>query len=527
MKNKVALATLAMLPLSVATVSAMEQDGVVTATSLNVRSGPSTKYNVLTTVKKNEKLTILDSSNGWYNVRLSSGKEGWASANYITKSTQSTENTSSLNQSKVTADALNMRSGAGTSYRVITVLKKNEIVEVVSESKGWTKIKYDGRLGYVSSKYIESVKTDNSSSNSTTITKTETSKLVTADVLNVRSGPGTKYSVLGKLKRNQEVTVIENSNGWSKINYNNKEAYVSSDYLKDVNNTTETTTEKNDTITETPDTVVSDVTTSQTNKNVNYTSLSYTLDDHINKQIERVSVGGNVIDSTKPRAVSTMANARAYIAADSSDIEYFLNPENFTSTSRGMMQFLRIDKYTEGISVDKLNNYLNKLGSSNVFYNKAQAFIDSAKKYDLDLSYLVSHAMWETGYGSSTLAKGQTITSFNGQKLESPVTVYNFYGIGAIDKNANVSGAEAAYSNGWTSVESAIDGAANWIASNYVKSSKYNQNTIYKMKWNYDYTWHQYATDVNWANGMSKIMEEVANLYDDINKLTYEVPKYK
>jgi beta-N-acetylglucosaminidase len=135
--------------------------------------------------------------------------------------------------------------------------------------------------------------------------------------------------------------------------------------------------------------------------------------------------------------------------------------------------------------------------------------------------------MWETGYGSSTLAKGQTITSFNGQKLESPVTVYNFYGIGAIDKNANVSGAEAAYSNGWTSVESAIDGAANWIASNYVKSSKYNQNTIYKMKWNYDYTWHQYATDVNWANGMSKIMEEVANLYDDINKLTYEVPKYK
>ncbi len=33
------------------------------------------------------------------------------------------------------------------------------------------------------------------------------------------------------------------------------------------------------------------------------------------------------------------------------------------------------------------------------------------------------------------------------------------------------------------------------------------------MKWNYDYTWHQYATDVNWANGISGIMENLIGLY--------------
>ena len=65
--------------------------------------------------------------------------------------------------------------------------------------------------------------------------------------------------------------------------------------------------------------------------------------------------------------------------------------------------------------------------------------------------------MWETNYGKSTLAKGQTMTSYKGKPLSSPVKVYNFFGIGAIDGSANLSGAEAAYANGWTSVESTID----------------------------------------------------------------------
>ena len=59
--------------------------------------------------------------------------------------------------------------------------------------------------------------------------------------------------------------------------------------------------------------------------------------------------------------------------------------------------------------------------------------------------------------------------------MPKPVKVYNFFGIGAIDGSANLSGAEAAYSNGWTSVEATIDGSAKWIANNYIKSSKYNQ----------------------------------------------------
>lgn len=51
----------------------------VTATTLNVRSGASTSYNVVTTVKKGEVYTIVEEKNGWG--KLKSGV-GWISLNY-------------------------------------------------------------------------------------------------------------------------------------------------------------------------------------------------------------------------------------------------------------------------------------------------------------------------------------------------------------------------------------------------------------------------------------------------------------
>ena len=50
--------------------------------------------------------------------------------------------------------------------------------------------------------------------------------------INVRSGPGTNYSILGSLSANKKVTLVEKgSNGWSKIIFNGKEGYCYSSYL--------------------------------------------------------------------------------------------------------------------------------------------------------------------------------------------------------------------------------------------------------------------------------------------------------
>ena len=592
MKSKVALATLAMIPMAANNAYA-SNIGTVTASSLNVRSGPSTSYKIVTTVKKNDKVNILQSSNGWYKIETASGKQGWASSSYISISNNDTNNNTntSENIAIVNTDGLKFRTGAGTSYSIIKVLNKGEKVEVISESAGWSKVRYDSRLGYVASQYID---------------KTNTNyiiKEVNTDGLNVRTGPSTSYSSIGKLNKGTKVQVISESAGWSKINYNNKIAYVSSGYLKTVSTNTSDTKPEDSTeqykeikvvntnglnVRKGPSTSYSSIGKLNKGSNVevisesagwskinynnitayvatmyldkitsseqvppvvggdsvenvngaiiNYKALNYTLKDHVDVQYKKALEGGNVISSSISRSSEesttyVMAQSRAFSPASKSDLEYYLNPGNFTSSNRGMMQFLRLDTYKGGVSESELNSYLNSLpkvnGKNTVFYNQGKTFIDAAKKYDIDLIYLVSHAMWETGYGKSVLAQGQTITSYKGNTLPQPVTVYNFFGIGAIDKSANVSGAEASYSNGWTSIEKTIDGSAKWIRDNYIKSSKYNQNTIYKMKFNYDYSWHQYATDVNWANGISGVMYKLISMYDTASNLKFEIPNYK
>ncbi len=548
MRRKLAIATFAILPMTASiSLASDESVGIIKANSLNVRSGPSTSDSVLFTVKKGEKVHILESSNGWYKIKTSNNKYGWASGKYI-----DIDNKEQLSlKKKVNVDGLNMRSGPSTSYRVIKVLEINHEVEVISEFKGWSKIKSDGRLGYVATKYLNNLD-QNISNNNQNTNQINIKKQVHASSLNVRSGPSTSNGVVGSLKRNEIVVVLSETNGWSKIKYNNKEAYVSSKYLKSINensiNKPSIEPPKEDSSIESNSKYV-----------INYKSLNYTLEQHVEAQYKRSSVGGNMIHSSignrsagevevaslrQVEEVTTEATvylnevsennlsraSSGFVPASKEQIRYYLNPSNFTASNQGMMQFLRIDNFKDGITESELNNYLNNLPKSssktNVFYNKASAFLNSAKKYNIDVVYLVSHAMWETGYGTSSLAKGQTITSYKGKKIPK-TTVYNFFGIGAIDKSANVSGAEAAYSNGWTSVEKAIDGAAKWISENYIKNSKYNQNTIYKMRFNYDYTWHQYATDVNWANGISKIMLEIIKMYDDSSNLRFEIPNYK
>lgn len=56
---------------------------------------------------------------------------------------------------KVTANALNVRSGPGTGYKVVTTIKKNEVYTIVEEKNGWGLLK--SRIGWISLKYVKLV----------------------------------------------------------------------------------------------------------------------------------------------------------------------------------------------------------------------------------------------------------------------------------------------------------------------------------------------------------------------------------
>ena len=566
MRKEIALTALAMIPFSISHANEVELVGIVTAETLNARSGIEHNDKVLFSIKKDDKVLILDINNGWSKIQTKDGKEGWVSSIYIALSendeSYSLNRSSSYTQKQVNTNGLNMRSGPGTSYRVLTTINKGTKLDVISESNGWSKINYNGRVGYVysiyldsiqpvytnltsktvntnglnvrsgpstsygvvaslnkgskvsvisenngwskilyknkeryvSSRYLDSEKTNSQESSTTTKPTIKETKIVNTEGLNVRKGPSTSYSKLGSLSKGSKVSVISESNGWTKILYKEQEAYVSSMYLDSEKS------DSNDTS--------SDITIS-TSGIINNVYLNYTLEEQVNKQYNAKANTSNGKYATKEQ------------------IEEKLNTNKIlSSSSYGKLQFLRVDKYTDGITASEINSFLNKkVSSTNVFYNKGQQFIDAAKKYDIDVVYLVSHCMWETGYGTSTLAKGQTITTYKGQALSKPVVVYNFFGIGAFDGTANLSGGEYAYKQGWTTIDATIDGSAKWIATNYIKRDAYNQNTVYKMKWNN--ATHQYATDINWCNGVASIMNGLIGYYDDQSKLTYDIIRYK
>ena len=121
---------------------------VVTANSLNVRSGPGTDYNRIGAFRKGTELTILEDLGGWY--KVTTGKmSGYVSAEYL-----SADPSAVTQRGLVMAGPLNVRSGPGTGYSRVGSLKLGTVVDIVSSSNGWYQISSGSLKGYVSAQYV-------------------------------------------------------------------------------------------------------------------------------------------------------------------------------------------------------------------------------------------------------------------------------------------------------------------------------------------------------------------------------------
>ena len=135
---------------------ATTKTGTVNASSLNVRSGASTKNSVIGSLNRGAKVEIVSTSNGWHKIKFKNGY-GYVSADYIKVNGSSTSNNnSSVSEriGKVNASALNVRSNPSIRNSVIGTLSRGSKVTIVSTSNGWHKIKYKNGYGYVSADYI-------------------------------------------------------------------------------------------------------------------------------------------------------------------------------------------------------------------------------------------------------------------------------------------------------------------------------------------------------------------------------------
>ena len=117
--------------------------------------------------------------------------------------------------------SVNVRSGPGTKYSIVGGLNRGDIVKRTGESGKWIRVAYNGIEGYVYGKYLSDTDLD-------TLPVYPILKTV-----KVRSSPGRKYKIIGKIKKGEmkPVKSITTVNGkeWLEGFCDGKWGYVSAE----------------------------------------------------------------------------------------------------------------------------------------------------------------------------------------------------------------------------------------------------------------------------------------------------------
>jgi N-acetylmuramoyl-L-alanine amidase len=120
----------------------------------------------------------------------------------------------------ITVNHLNVREGPGLHYRVIKRVNKGETYTVIEQKNDWIQLRLNAKeTGWISLQYASEA------------ANTIQTAISAVDHLRVRTGPGTKYDVIGYLKQGQTVEVHQKTKDWAKIHSSSLSGWVSANYL--------------------------------------------------------------------------------------------------------------------------------------------------------------------------------------------------------------------------------------------------------------------------------------------------------
>ena len=125
--------------------------------AMNVRTGPAVGYKTIATIANNTTVQVVEiTDNKWYKIIWG---EGFAyvsnSNNKYFKFTANPATSTLPYVVRITASSLNVRAGAGTLYKINTVVHKNEAFTIVEEKNGWGRLK--SGAGWISLSYTKKV----------------------------------------------------------------------------------------------------------------------------------------------------------------------------------------------------------------------------------------------------------------------------------------------------------------------------------------------------------------------------------
>ncbi len=121
----------------------------------------------------------------------------------------------------VKGGGLNLRQTASLSAKVLGQYGTGTWIEVTAKGDTWSKVKVDGKTGYMMTKYLRF-----GSSGSTMYVRTNT-----GIGLNLRTGPSACAQIITSFPVGTAVTVLQRGSQWHKVKVGSVVGYMSSAYL--------------------------------------------------------------------------------------------------------------------------------------------------------------------------------------------------------------------------------------------------------------------------------------------------------
>ncbi len=217
----------------------------VAADTANLRTGPGTAFDKVAAIAQSEPITVVARADNWLNIQTAGAEPAWIAADLVDLSPEALENVPIAESiptppppliAQASIGELNLRDGPGTGYVGLTKLSEGTPLDLVAQAGEWLKVQTaDGASGWVSLEYL-SVQAGVLERVPETgdIPPVDPALLAAAaeSGINLRSGPGTKYSSLGKLQAGADLTLLARYDTWYKVQTaSGDKGWVASDLL--------------------------------------------------------------------------------------------------------------------------------------------------------------------------------------------------------------------------------------------------------------------------------------------------------
>ena len=399
---------------------------------------------------------------------------------------------------------------------------------------------------------------------------------VTASVLNVRTGPGTNYTVAGKLLLGATVTVISDAgNGWYKIGYTSGgvsyEGYVSRNYISiggqpagadggepsaNVQGGQGSASGVTDFETELsaqgfPESYKSYLRKlHETYPNWKFVAVKTGLDWNTVIENEK-NVQGSIKNTVQGTASAPHYNWRStevgynwatdtwsvydgsnWYAASKQLIAYYMDPRNCLDSNYifefESLNYIENGQSSAGVEALLAGSFMSNAIPKGSKVTYSQIMMNAGASSGVSPYHIASRIKQEVG------TKVGTVTSGTNQTYPG---IYNFYNIGAFDsatesaalKGLKWAATPGSYGRPWTTPEKSIVGGAGYIGSSYINKG---QNTLYFEKFNVvnktsGLYKHQYQTNIQAPSVEGyKISSAYSSAGMKSGTITFNIPVY-